>query len=621
MLTKFLFLLLAVTEAAELKKKTRYPLKRGGLSSKVMPKSKSASGIKIEGSSHQVKHGMTQLHHTLNKIRGAAADGNNGMTDEARKQFMRVVESAMKMEDKMEGSETSETFRQILFESQLLMELMDFKHTGKIDVDATVNLLEAETYMFQERNERETMKLEELIGMDIFEELEISPDLFEDIYGYSDDEGMFEGFGDEISIQRKNELLELTNSRWSKLEPRLKAKGFTAPGKLTDVKNTMFWWVEAVDRLMLVQNVASTATILNFTMEVGGFLKSEPYKRALHSEPLYAAKASATGLAIEQLGKQWFASTKVVELSNTRKTFMSMRGQMIDAARHAPKDMDASMLHLSRYGEEDAAFHEAFTGGMGRVVLKEEFSEELFLPEDCTLRTAWYGDALRKRGINVTDIVKKRLKAGERVYASNELFGDSAYGVGKFLYVDYMRKETREVSVSEEFPDNIDPIAPESVTKAFYGTQDRTRGFDVTTKVKELLKAGYPVNASYEVYGDPAYGIGKHLFVEYNERMNSVSDLLESKFYAMKLIIEAAQNNMKVASQPHATTIPVFIPDVMNALLRSVSRIQNLKETDLMTKVVAPQDYSYFTRGVMSLRDMMSSFTFKSSDRLVVGEI
>jgi len=601
------------SKTAPVKKSIKTPLKRGGLSSKVKPKTKQGGGLKLEGSTHQVINGMTQLSDTLNKMRGAASDGGNGLTDNARRQFMRVVESAMKLEDKLAGGGISDTFRDILFEAQLLLELIEFKQTGRIDVDTTTNLLEAETHMFRERTTAESMRLQELVGLEVFEELEFDPNLFEEVYGeYFDEyEDYDDGFGyDEISVERRNELMRETERRWSVFEPVLKTKGFTAPGKLTDVRNCMFWWVEPVQRLMLVQNVAASATILNFTQEVGHFLASDGYRHGLNT--VQSKKAKSTGMAIEALGKNWYAATNAVELAKVRNTFVALRGDIIDVARHAPKDLDTSQLHLPTYGEDEDAFDDAFTGGVGRVSLKEEFDEELYLPEDSFVKNAWYGNAMHTMGKNVTEIVNKLLKAGQRVHASNELFGDTAYGVGKFLLVDYERKEMRTAECTEAENDNIEQIAAESVVSAFYGTIDRIIGIDVTAKVKDLLKNEQPVNASYELYGDPVYGKGKHLYVDYNSRINAVSGLLESKFYAMKLMLESAQQREKGA--------PVFIPDLMNALVNSVSRIQTLKESELTKKKEEADDGWYFSHGVMSLRDLMQSLVFPQK-RFVVDEV
>jgi len=509
----------------------------------------------------------------------------------------------VKMEDKLAGGGISDTFRDILFEAQFLLELIEFKQTGKIDVDTTTNLLEAESHMFRERTVEESNRLEELVGLEIFEQLEFDPNLFEEVYGtYYDDEGDYDdGFGyNEYTVEKKSELLKETERRWSALEPVLKSKGFTAPGKLTDVRNCMFWWVEPIQRLMLVQNVAASATILNFTAEVGHFLATDNYRHGLSKTQ--SSKAKSTGMAIEALGKNWYSATNAIELAKVRNTLLGLRGDILDVARHAPKDLDASQLHLPTYGEDQDAFKDAFTGGIGRLTLKEEFEEELFLPVDSVVKNAWYGSPVRKQGKNVTDIVKKRLDAGETVRASNELFGDTAFGIGKFLLVDYARKERDTLECSEAAGDDITYIAPESVVSAFYGTVDRSRGLDVTAKVKELLKNEQPVNASYEIYGDPVHGQGKYLYVDYNTRVDAVADFLQSKFSAMKLLLESAQQRDKGA--------PVFVPDLMNALVKSVGRIQTLKESELTQKKNEEEESWYFSHGVKSLRNLMESFAF-----------
>merc|ERR1719356_677876 len=66
----------------------------------------------------------------------------------------------------------------------------------------------------------------------------------------------------------------------------------------------------------------------------------------------------------------------------------------------------------------------------------EKTNETISVPTGYSVVAAFYGDASRGRGRDVTDIVKSREASGQVLRASNELFGDPVFGTEKTLFVD-----------------------------------------------------------------------------------------------------------------------------------------------------------------------------------------
>merc|ERR1719356_1899117 len=66
----------------------------------------------------------------------------------------------------------------------------------------------------------------------------------------------------------------------------------------------------------------------------------------------------------------------------------------------------------------------------------EKTNETISVPSGYSVVAAFYGDASRGRGRDVTDIVKSREASGQVLRASNELFGDPVVGTEKTLFVD-----------------------------------------------------------------------------------------------------------------------------------------------------------------------------------------
>jgi len=161
--------------------------------------------------------------------------------------------------------------------------------------------------------------------------------------------------------------------------------------------------------------------------------------------------------------------------------------------------------------------------------------------------SACYADDGGSRGADVTAKVKELLNAGEPLCANSENFGDPVPGVPKFLFVVTSNEEafapegkkllrargnsgmTEIVEVPDpdatmiahygEIPTYEIPNGPDSVVRAFYGDDSRSRGADVTDKVKELLAAGEPIRPTTANFGDPAPGIVKFLYVDMREEI------------------------------------------------------------------------------------------------------
>jgi hypothetical protein len=83
--------------------------------------------------------------------------------------------------------------------------------------------------------------------------------------------------------------------------------------------------------------------------------------------------------------------------------------------------------------------------------------ETISLPRGHVLVRAFYGDAKRQSGKDVTEKVRALIAGGKDVFARNSCFGDPLPGVTKVLFVDSARheEETEMLSSATEMLSSV----------------------------------------------------------------------------------------------------------------------------------------------------------------------
>ena len=132
---------------------------------------------------------------------------------------------------------------------------------------------------------------------------------------------------------------------------------------------------------------------------------------------------------------------------------------------------------------------------------------------------AVYGDLPSGNSTDVTDKVAAMVKDGKlKVEATNDNFGDPAEGVTKKLKVDYtVDGAAGSKTVEENQTLKVSAVPPKlAIKKAVYGDLPNGASTDVTQKVVEKAEEdSLTIDASNELFGDPAEGIVKKLKVDY----------------------------------------------------------------------------------------------------------
>jgi hypothetical protein len=141
-------------------------------------------------------------------------------------------------------------------------------------------------------------------------------------------------------------------------------------------------------------------------------------------------------------------------------------------------------------------------------------------PAKLTIVKAEYGDLPDGNKTDVTEKIKALVKPGENlsVDATNDNFGDPAEGAEKKLKVEYTLNDQKlEQTVTENQTLAISVLPAKLViVSAFYGDLPDGNKSDVKAKVQSMVKEdALTVDASNDIFGDPAEGTGKKLKVEY----------------------------------------------------------------------------------------------------------
>ena len=135
-----------------------------------------------------------------------------------------------------------------------------------------------------------------------------------------------------------------------------------------------------------------------------------------------------------------------------------------------------------------------------------------------TIIRAWYGEsAFSGRGVDVTRKVRKHHAKGNlRIKADNDVFGDPAFGVEKHLWIEY-RSGRGPATVQAKEHEFCTLDVGETIIRAWYGEGEFSgRGSDVTQTVRKQHSEGNRrIKADNDVFGDPAFGAQKHLWIEY----------------------------------------------------------------------------------------------------------